>query len=126
MRRHFDQLPPPQLPAALWARVNAVRIRRISQRRRAAFATSALLALAIGLALRPSVDAPAVAPHALSRATGTAPGNLGADMPLATLDLEIQRAYNRGATDAEIAVLLSARSALVRDPSTKALPPVRI
>lgn len=126
MRRHFDHLPPPQLPPALWPRVNAARARRISRRWGEGFATAALLALAIGLAWRPSVDAPAAAQQALSRATRTTPGNLGADMPLATLDLEIQRAYNRGATDAEIALLLSARSALVRDPSTKALPPIRI
>lgn len=126
IRRRFEALPPPQLPAALGARIDAARSRRISQRWGACITASGLLALAIALPLSPPVDVPAVAPAPSSRAPRATPAHPQGDMPLATLDLEIQRAYNRGAPDAEIAVLLSAREALARGSAAKALTPIRI
>lgn len=117
-------LPPVDLPEGLWLRVNAARTRRIHQRRAIGLGVGALAALAVLL--------PAPLPRAPTPASGATPyvDNTPARQPaharLRSVDQMIQAAYNRGASDAEVAALLSARRTLLGNPAVAPTLPVKI
>lgn len=102
----LQSLPEPPEPD-LWPRVLAARRRQRHRRRvvagAASFGVAALLAVALwpGVPAPPPVDAPAIV-----RATP------GVDEQLRALDRALQTAYDRGASDDELAPLWEVRQAL--------------
>lgn len=117
-------LPQLELPERLWPRVSAARKRRVRQRRAIALGGGVLAALAIVLPnVMPPAPALSPAPSTVVHAPSTP---YPAHVRLRSVDLMIQAAYNRGASDAEIAALLSARRTLLGNPAAAPALPVSI
>lgn len=117
-------LPPLELPKGLWSRVSAAQRRRVRQRRTMVVGGCMLAALAIVLPnMLPQATSPAPAPVAMVHAP---PAHAPAHARLQSVDHMIQAAYNRGASDAEITALLSARRSLLDNPAAAPALPVNI
>ncbi|KAF1712979.1 hypothetical protein CSC73_01460 [Pseudoxanthomonas sacheonensis] len=112
MREQLHALPEIPLPDALWRRVDAKRRQKLQRRKLGAgIATLALAAV---------MAAPLLAP--MFAGAGRTPGERIAARPsmqhdaqaeLRALDHALQAAYDRGASDAEIAPMWVARDALL-------------
>lgn len=109
LRRHFEALPEPPLPEPLWARLDRARGRRVQARVAAGgLAVGAIAVLAL-LPLRAPPPAPAGSTPVVVR-EAPAPS---LETELRVLDRELQDAYNRNSSEAEIARLWQARHALL-------------
>lgn len=114
LHERLAALPDVPLSGALWQRLEARRARTMRRRKRvfglATLAVMAVLVVPFLAAMREPVDA--VHPQALASA---ADGNGDADAraELRVLDQALQAAYDRGATDAEIAPMWVTRAALL-------------
>ena len=114
LRKRLHALPEILLPDSLWQRVEAGRRRKI-QRRKLGGGMAALLIAAV-------IAAPSLAPMLTGTRTIQAeqgivqqPAHGGQDVQaeLRALDQALQAAYNRGASDAEIAPMWVTREALL-------------
>lgn len=114
VRQELRALPEIPLPDALWQRVEAVRLRKV-QRRKTGIGIVTLALVAV-------MASPLLVP--LFTGTGRVQGEQLVAHPLAdgardiqadvrALDQALQAAYDRGASDAEIAPMWVARNALV-------------
>lgn len=111
LHQHLQALAQPPPPEALWPRLLQRRRAQVRRRRVLAGAASTGLALLLGVMAWPD---PAPAPHATLKASATithAPADI--DDSVRALDRALQAAYDRGASDAEIAPMWEARDALV-------------
>jgi hypothetical protein len=126
MREHFDALPDVPLPESLWQRVDAQRRKKILRRKLGmSAATLALVGvLAISSSFQMFDDANLDGRHEVAAATSVAlQRDIQADVQ--AIDYALQAAYDRGASDAEIAPMWVARDTLLastRPASTPAKP----
>lgn len=113
VRERFDALPEVPLPESLWQRVDARRRKKILRRKlgmgAATLALAGVLAISLpGQLFNPPVDnghqVATVQPALIQR-------DIQADVQ--AIDLALQVAYNRGASDAEIAPMWVARDTLL-------------
>ena len=112
-------LPEPPLPPALWPRLHLARVRQRERRRRIIAGSMAVLAL---VAL-PFVYTRLVVPPAASPDTfAAAPRAPLHEEPLRVVDRELQRAYERGASEQELQQLWQRRQAIARSGSASVVP----
>lgn len=110
VRRHLETLPEPALPDALQQRLQQSLHRRRRRLRLAiAGGAAAVVAVAIFPLLPPWQEPPTPAP--MTHVPPVEPGNTRMSQ-LHALDRALQAAYDRGASDDEIAPLWEARRAL--------------
>lgn len=114
LRQELHALPEIPLPDALWRRVEAGRRRKLRRRKLgtgiAALALAVLVATPLLVSLLTGPDAErGEMPVAYQPANG--PRDIQAD--LHALDRALQAAYDRGASDAEVAPMWVAREALL-------------
>lgn len=125
VRRELHDLPEVPLPAALWQRVDGGR--RQKMRRRKLFTSAASLALVAVMAmplLGPLFIAADAGPGQRLVAYQPAHGKRDIQADLHALDQALQAAYDRGASDAEVAPMWVARQALLAGiPSNRAASP---
>ena len=126
MRERFDALPEVPLPESLWQRVDAQRRKNILRRKLGmSAATLALVGvLAISSSFQIFDGANVDSRHEVAAVTSVSlQHDLQADVQ--AIDYALQAAYDRGASDAEIAPMWVARDTLlasVRPASTSAKP----
>lgn len=119
IQRHFATLPEPELPHRLWTDLRQARERGL--RRRRALRTGATLAvlLAVGLAGMKMLMPPPEPPYGSTPVVSTVPPSAENADPhqarLRALDRDLQAAYARGASDAELQPLWDERNALIRN-----------
>lgn len=125
VRERFDALPEVPLPESLWQRVDARRRKQLLHRKLGMSAATLALAGVLAISLpaqlfKPPVDnshqVATVQPALMQR-------DIQADVQ--AIDLALQVAYDRGASDAEIAPMWVARDTLlasIRPASTSAKP----
>ncbi len=126
LQARLAALAEPALPASLWTRVAHARQQQRTARRRLATVGTTLIVCAVALpfVLRQS-PAPAPAPVAAST-TVPMPAVPTGD-PLRAVDRELQRAYDRGASEQELQWLWQRRDAVARTAGTPTAPhPVEI
>jgi hypothetical protein len=114
MRERFDALPEVPLPESLWQRVDARRRKKILRRKLGlSAATLALVGvLAIYLPSQMFNGAGVDSSHEVAAAKPVSmPRDIQADVQ--AIDHALQAAYDRGASDAEIAPMWVARDALL-------------
>ena len=114
VRERFDALPDVPLPESLWRRVDARRRQKVLHRKlgmgAATLALAGVLAISLpsrmfdGAKLDDSDEVAAVEPVSMQR-------DIQADVQ--AIDHALQAAYDRGASDAEIAPMWVARDALL-------------
>ena len=124
VREQLGALPEVPLPDALWPRVEALRNSKMSRRKwGASAATMAFVALMAIPLLRPmSVDI-GVEGNESVIASRTAPALPDVQAEVRALDRALQAAYDRGASDAEIAPMWVARDALLANAGTSLAQP---
>jgi len=107
-------LPEPELPAAIWQRVDSRRRQRIRRRKMGAgIAALAMVAVMTVTLLSPITTAPERDPHLSLAGQPRASSMRDVHEQLEALDRALQTAYDRGASDAEIAPMWVARNALL-------------
>lgn len=113
IRERLAALPEVPLPEALWQRVDSRRRRKLLQRKlgvgAGVFALAGVLAFKLLLpALQPGEA------HAPQRVAAAAlPALSDAQADIRAIDQALQAAYDRGASDAEVAPIWAARAALL-------------
>ncbi|RYG13325.1 MAG: hypothetical protein EON92_05850 [Burkholderiales bacterium] len=118
VRDHLQALPEVELPNALWQRVSAGRRHKIQRRRLFVGAASLALAMiAVTGILAPLQEVGR--PEAASIALPSAHLVDEKRAELRAIDQALQAAYDRGASDAEIAPMWAARHALLAQTRTK-------
>jgi hypothetical protein len=122
MREHLDALPDVPLPESLWQRVDAQRRKKILRRKLGM--SAATLALVGVLAIPSSFDSHVDGRYEVAAVPSVSlQPDIQADVQ--AIDYALQAAYDRGASDAEIAPMWVARDTLLastRPASTPAKP----
>ncbi len=118
IREHLNALPEVPLPETLWQRVEGRRRSRLVRNRLAASVTT--FALIGGLSFKllvPTVEHDGVENDQEEAqqvaTTSSVPGQVDAQADIRAIDHALQTAYDRGATDAEVAPIWAAREALL-------------
>ena len=111
-------LPEPPLPPSLWPRLHLARVRQRERRRRVIAGGMAVLAL---VAL-PFVYTHVVAPPRPPDAFAAGPRAPLHEEALRVVDRELQRAYERGASEQELQHLWQRRQAIARSGSASVVP----
>lgn len=119
-KHYLASLADAPLPDTLWPRVDNARRRRLQIRSAAAAASAACAAIGLALAFtfapdRHEASAPAVATEGRQAAPSSSPPLDEADLvhSLSAIDKALQAAYDRNASDDEIAPLWQARQHLI-------------
>ena len=108
LREVLRDLPEPALSAALWPRLLEQRRRQVRRRRALAGAASTAVAvMLVAILALPGQYPPAATP------TAQAPPDPPVAAQVRALDHALQVAYDRGASDSEVAPLWEARQALL-------------
>ena len=114
LRERLQALPEVPLPETLWPRVEAARRRKIRRRKLGGGIAATLLVATMTMPLLAPMwsGAPALQQHGqrIARQLGHGPD---VQAELRALDSALQAAYDRGASDAEIAPMWVARDALL-------------
>jgi len=112
LRHALEELHDPPAPEALWPRLRARRRRQLRSRRAiTALASTGLAAALFVVLVRPgTVPAPAIVTRAPSMHASSADDM---DARVRAIDRALQAAYDRGASDTEIAPMWEARHALL-------------
>ena len=118
IREQLNALPEVPLPEALWQRVERRRRSRLVRNRLAASVTAfALVGLLSFKLLLPTVEHDGVEKGQEEAqqvaATSLVPAQADAQADIRAIDHALQTAYDRGATDAEVAPIWAAREALL-------------
>lgn len=109
LHRVLESMPEPPAPESLWPRVREQRRRQVRRRRiGTGLASTALVAVLLVVAW----PRQAVAPTDTAAHTQSLAGHV-ADDRVRALDHALQTAYERGASDDEVAPLWAARHALI-------------
>jgi hypothetical protein len=113
IRERLDALPEAPLPDALWQRVDRRRRQKFIRRKLGVSAGVFALAgvLALKLLLPAAEPGPTEKPQVA--ATGSLPATGDAQADIRAIDHALQAAYDRGASDAEVAPIWAARAALL-------------
>ena len=122
LREELQVLPEIPLPEALWQRVEAGRRQKVRRRKLGAgIASLALVAVMAMPLLMPLLTGTDTGQGELLVAHQPANGQRDIHADLHVLDQALQAAYDRGASDAEVAPMWVAREALLAGiPSTRA------
>lgn len=102
----------PLPPASLWTQVRAARQRQLRRRRSLAASVSTGLVLALCVVMLRPWTPPQPSPQTATQAV-TDPAGRHVDERVRALDRALQAAYDRGASDAEVAPMWEARHALL-------------
>ena len=118
IREHLNALPEAPLPVALWQRVEGRRRARLVRNRLAASVTAfALVGVLSFKLLLPTVEHDGIEKGQEKAqqvaTTSLVPGQVDAQADIRAIDHALQAAYDRGATDAEVAPIWAAREALL-------------
>lgn len=114
LRQHLHALPEPDLPDALWQRVDGARRLRSRRRRLGLGATAMALAAVLALPLLAPLFDGSPAPPGPAIVSQPAPRSAEEVLTeLRAIDHALQAAYDRGASDAEIAPMWVARNELL-------------
>lgn len=124
LREELHALPEIPLPDALWQRVDSGRRRKLRRRKLGAgIAALALVAVMATPLLAPLLTVDDAIRGEQSIASRSADGVHDIQADLRALDRALQAAYDRGASDDEIAPMWVARSALVNSRRTRSVIP---
>lgn len=114
MHESLRALPEPGLPPAIWQRLQSRRRQQIRRRKMGAgLAALAMVAVMAVPLLSPITTAPERDPHLSLFEQPHASGAGDVHEQLEAVDRALQTAYDRGASDAEIAPMWVARNALL-------------